>query len=354
MTEHLTKKRDSNLELLRITAILLITFSHMASLGKATESSLPFNHYLALFYYMWGKMGVNAFVILGCWFLADRPVRPSQIIRICMEVLFYGTILNLIYILFFQDECSFYSIFRGYFYWYAFAYIIMLLLIPCMKKAAWLENKYVLSAFFVLLSVIPTVSRTGMYLPGFLGQIYGTFHSETILGPFWFCFIFLLTRKFKKNNVLDKCSSRLAGGILVLCVIIMYAVTLLLNDTFIRDMYSVPCLAASFGLFAIFEKRKTGYHAWINRLATFSFALYLFQANNGSKTHIWQDVLQIQKCSEQTWFLLYSILAVFLVFLLCAVPELLRQRLHQTETVQNTEKKLGNILSKLRIGETGQ
>ena len=271
---------------------------------------------------------------------------------------FYGTVLNLIYIIIFHDRFSLFSICRGYFYWYVFAYIIMLLLIPCMKKAAWSENKYVLSALFVLLSVIPTVSRTGMYLPGFLRRIYGLFNSETILGPFWFSFLFLLTRKIKKNKVLDKCSSRLAAGIVVLCVMIMFALTIIMNDTYIRDMYSVPCLAASFGLFVIFEKRKTGYYAWINYLASFSFALYLFQAHNGSKTHLWQDVLHTEKWSGQVWFPLYSVGAVFLIFLLCAVPELLRQRLHKTETVQNLEKKLGKVLEKilpvLRIGQTGQ
>ena len=350
MKEHLTGKRDSNLELLRIIAILLVTLDHIASLGRATGSSLPFNHYLALFYYMWGKIGVNAFVILGCWFLADRPGKASQIIRICFEAFFYGTVLNLIYILFFHQECSFYSIFRGYFYWYVFAYIIMLLLIPLMKKAAWLENKYVLSAMFVLLSVIPTVSRTGMYLPGFLGKIYGCFHSETIIGPFWFCFIFLLTRKFKKEKILDRCGTRLAVGILVLCVAIMYIVTIIINDTYIRDMYSVPCLAASFALFSIFAKRKMGYYAWINRFGAFSFALYLFQAHYGSKTHLWQDILRMEQWSENVWFPLYSILAVILIFMMCAVLELLRQRLHKTEAVQKLENKLGELLTRLRIG----
>ena len=353
MKDNLTEKRDSNLELFRIIAIILITFNHIASLGRATGSSIPFNHYLALFYYMWGKIGVNGFVILGSWFLADRPGRTSQIIRICLEVFFYGTVLNLVYILVFHDRCSFYSIFRGYFYWFVFAYIIMFLLIPVMKKAAWLENEYVLAALFVLLSVIPTVTRTGMYLPGSLGRIYGYFNSETIFGPFWFCFVFLLTRKFKEHKVLDKCSLRLAGGIVVLCVMIMFAVTIVMNDTYIRDMYSVPCLAASFGLFAIFEKRKTGYYAWINQLASFSFALYLFQAHYGSKTHLWQDVLHMEKWSEKVWFPLYSIGAVFLIVMLCVVPELIRRRLHKTEAVQKLEKKLGKILSFLRIGQTG-
>ena len=333
MKDNLIKKRDSNLELLRIIAIILITFNHVASLGKATGSSLPYNHYLVLFYYMWGKIGVNCFVILGCWFLADHPGKTSQIIRICLEVLFYGTVLNLIYILIFHEQCSFFSILRGYFYWYVFAYIIMLLLIPCMKKATWLENKYVLSALFVLLSVIPTVSRTGMYLPGFWGQIYGYFNSETILGPFWFSFLFLLTGKIKNNKVLDKYSSLQAGGIVALCVMIMYMVTIITDDFFIRDMYSVPCLVASFGLFAIFEKKKMGYYAWINRLASFSFGLYLFQAHYGAKTHLWQDVLHIQERSEQVWFPLYSIWAVFLIFMLCAVLELIRQRLHKTKAI---------------------
>ena len=56
------------------------------------------------------------------------------------------------------------------------------------------------------------------------------------------------------------------------------------------------------------------------------------------------DVLHMEKWSEQVWFPLYSVWAVFLIFLLCVVPELLRQRLHKTVTVQIIEKKTGKIL----------
>lgn len=49
--------------------------------------------------------------------------------------------------------------------------------------------------------------------------------------------------------------------------------------------------------------------------------------------HIFGRIYYIWKMEEQVWFPLYSIGAVFLIFMLCLVPELLRQRLHKTEAV---------------------
>ena len=48
----------------------------------------------------------------------------------------------------------------------------------------------------------------------------------------------------------------------------------------------------------------------------------------------------MEKWSEHVWFPLYSVLAVFLICMLCVVPELLRQRLHKTKPVQDLLKKL--------------
>ena len=64
--------------------------------------------------------------------------------------------------------------------------------------------------------------------------------------------------------------------------------------------------------------------------------------------HIFGRIYYIWKMEEQVWSPLYSIWAVFLIFMLCLVPELLRLRLYKTEAVQNLEKKLEKLRLRAR------
>lgn len=306
-------QRRSSLELLRITTIILITFNHIASIGGATGSQLPFNHYLALFYMMWGKVSVNMFVMLGCYFLTERNIKSSQIIRILVEVFFFATIMNVLDVIVTGHFQGLYQFCKGYFYWYVFAYIVMLLLIPLIKKSRLLCSNGCLFFLFAILSTIPTLTRDGMWLPGRAGKLLSVFRIEVIIGPFWFCFLYLLIKWLKKRDYLLRLSTAASFLLIIISMGIMYVSTILLQDSYMRDMYSMPCLVCSLTIFSFFIRLKLQQKMWINHLASFSFGIFLLQAHGGSEQVLWQTLLHTEKWSNHPAFLPWSIIITILI-----------------------------------------
>ena len=91
------KNRNLKYEVLRIIAAVFILFNHIdvAFSEQAAGGVGTWNRYMIRFFHLGGKFGVNVFVILGCYFLAGSKWKASRILRLILEVVFYGLILNL-------------------------------------------------------------------------------------------------------------------------------------------------------------------------------------------------------------------------------------------------------------------
>ncbi len=79
-------KRNSNLELLRIIAMLLIVAHHFGiyAIGYSNGNSLS-DYYNAVFY-SFGKVGVVLFMMISAYFLCDRSVKRERNIDLSLLV----------------------------------------------------------------------------------------------------------------------------------------------------------------------------------------------------------------------------------------------------------------------------
>ncbi len=93
----------------------------------------------------------------------------------------------------------------------------------------------------------------------------------------------------------------------------MYFGTVFLKDSYLRDMYSMPCLLCSLAVFALFLNLKIDYSGRINRMAAFCFGIFLFQAHSGSEQVLWQTLLRSSVWAERKVFVLWSVLAALLI-----------------------------------------
>ena len=84
------KERNSNLELLRIIAMLFIVASHFAfhgfgSLGSFNEVNFIIansNNYLIYFLGMLGKIGVDVFVIISAYFMINSKFTFKKLLTL--------------------------------------------------------------------------------------------------------------------------------------------------------------------------------------------------------------------------------------------------------------------------------
>lgn len=93
------KMRQSNFELCRIIAMIIIVFNHITSLGHTVDGiTFTKNTLLSLFFLLGGKMGTNVFVILGVWFLVEKGsiISVKSIAKLWLETLFYMVVLNIV------------------------------------------------------------------------------------------------------------------------------------------------------------------------------------------------------------------------------------------------------------------
>lgn len=128
-------ERQSNFELLRILAMLLIVAGHFyrQSEGHHMNGCLPI-----LLFTSGSRVAVNLFLMIGVWFMVDKSFDARRIFKIWNTVWFWSVVLTCAVIIAGHPVSITHCItalFPIIFYnlWFASAYIILLLLAPYLQ-----------------------------------------------------------------------------------------------------------------------------------------------------------------------------------------------------------------------------
>ena len=144
-------RRQSNFELLRISALFLIISCHFATHGvwPGRGSNLLTDMALS-FLIIWGEVGVNIFVLMSGYFMVNSRFRAESILRIVLETVFYSYTIQLLFALLSISEFKAKFLIRsllpisGGNYWFITAYVAVYI---CSPILIWLENKLSKSAY---------------------------------------------------------------------------------------------------------------------------------------------------------------------------------------------------------------
>lgn len=153
--------RNSNIELLRLFAMFLIVLSHI-SFNFLDDLSLSVKM-VDFLTSVWGKLGVNIFIIISIKFLLKQEFKFSRLFSTLKKMYFYGILLSILalFSIFSTKDFIVFIIYIPIKYWFVSAYLILIAIIPYIKKfLSLLSKKQVLIltvGMFILFSVIPTV-----------------------------------------------------------------------------------------------------------------------------------------------------------------------------------------------------
>ena len=164
-------ERRSNLELLRIVAMVMIVAHHFAIHGgfNYSNETITINRLWIQFLEIGGKIGVNIFVLISGYFLiSSETIKTNKIIKLWGQIFFYS--LG-IYLLFIILGLSPFGVFRTIKrlapitycqWWFASTYFVLYLLIPYINKflKSFDKRNYKRFLFFLLFiwCVIPTIT----------------------------------------------------------------------------------------------------------------------------------------------------------------------------------------------------
>lgn len=97
------KHRESNIELFRIIMMLLIVAHHyVVNSGVLDAINMPpytWKHYFLYVFGMWGKIGINCFVLITGYFMCKSDITARKFLKLLLEVLFYNIVIYAIFAL---------------------------------------------------------------------------------------------------------------------------------------------------------------------------------------------------------------------------------------------------------------
>lgn len=321
------KERDSNIELLRIFSIFLITLSHWAIHSDFVfgTNHLVINQLLTEFVSL-GELGVCIFVIISGYF----SVFKNQTVKGFLNLLLKIWIYNLIVLAFTQiggvKEIGIKDMIKYILpiyntHWFAYTFLILYVLMPFLNIFIRGIKKEDLKKLIIILlagwSVI--YSFTGADL------------QFSYLG--WFVLLYFIGAYIRLYS--SDVSKRRYFWILMISTALLIFSTVAVNIIGLKmgfypdhgtDLYSLHSpfiIAMAVALFCIFKKLRIKKSVLINLIASASFSIYLLSDNPLLRGWIWNRIFYNEQFSESNIILVIGIGEVLLIMLVCFFVELI-------------------------------
>lgn len=322
--EGIQRERKSNMEALRIVAMLMITAYHYVihgSFDALMNSGGGINRIFLDVFSLGGKAGVNLFSLLMGYFGIKAIYQMKKALQVEAQVLFYSILCMAICLGFGLSEFSVKAVVKGLLpltfneYWFMTAYIIVYLLSPYLNKLFLdlkrQEQERLLALCFWIWCVIPFFT---------LQTMDGMFLNQMI----WFIVMYMLGAYLRLHAArfsagIYKAALILSTGALVVLTvglnIIGQSIPILLHyTTYFRWSNSPFIVIACIALFRLFENWRIGVTGWINWISTSTLGVYLFQENQFVRPLLWGNILTNASFYGSWILIIHAVISVILVF----------------------------------------
>lgn len=329
------QSRQSNIELLRIVSMCMIIAMHYMTKGMelpklSVDNSLHNIIFRLIFAFC--ASSVNAYVLISGYFAADSKWHIGKAIYLWVEVLFYSILIPLILnILGVADMGSMeLSLKQQIFlpisyehYWFATAYVMLYLFSPVLSSAVKnLDKKQLGTAIAALVTVFCGFKSVNPYL------IPWDKYGDDVI---WFMILYLIAGYMRRYGVPFIAGDTGKQGRRGLCVyiifsiltfLIAYTVSYIVRATGKLEYYMdmtlcynyITVLIASIGLFYAFNSMSILSNKYINRLAGYTFGVYLLHENITLRS-LWPKLLGIDKVNGQWYQVLHMVLCIMIVLI---------------------------------------
>lgn len=337
----MTSKRQTNFELLRIVAMVMIITLHyiVKGCGVSDVVDRTLLYYTLRLIEAFCIVAVNCYVLISGYFLVESEWKAGRVLSLLAQILFYSILIPaammVIGIISWQD-LNVYDLIGFIFpietehYWFATAYLMMYIFAPALAAGVKSMDKKALQKVIFMLLLFFSVGKS--VLPVFLvtdryGYDYG-----------WFLCLFLIAAYMRLYcpSWLEKKGRALFLYVgMCLCIFALSTAAGVLGNRIDAFAYysempytynHVLCLIGAVGLFCVFKNAKIreGKTAEIiRRFAPYTFGIYLLHEHILVR-YEWMNWLYIDNV-RGTWFILPHMLAcVVLIYALGTLVDFIR------------------------------
>lgn len=326
-------KRQSNIELLRIIAMLMIIAHHVAvhsGFGFSSQD-VTVNRLWIQFIQMGGKIGVDIFVLISGYFLVTSPkLNHKKTVKLWLQIVSYSASLYIIALLVFNESISVNGVLKNFMpityskWWFAGTYFILFLLSPFINKAlnSISKNDYrkLLLLLIVCWCIIPSAIKQSVQMNPLL----------------WFVLLYALAGYIRLHVDTKKYNSKYCILAAAIIILLNYSLTVLFDfwgktdefyatySTYFYEMNMLPILAVSVLLLLGFLNLNLGCNSLINIVSSATFGVYLIHENNYIRPRLWGTIFNNSAYADSSFLIPYTVLQIVVVFIACTLIELIR------------------------------
>ena len=345
------KARSSNIEFLRIIAMLMIIASHYVSVGiMHTHFGEPymnwahgsfFNRLFTSFFTAGGDVGVGVFFIITGFFLCESQKRRC-INGIVCPVIYYaivGILLNSGLSMILGESISPVNILKlgvcpitGYNWWFATSYIILILLSPVLNDVIHCFSSKRMLAMLVALWVVWYCAGYALQLNlwgierGIFFYLVGAFFKFKITNNnkiSHIILIFIFALSWTMYWGLTYYIGKSVGGLDVPLIMEKNSVVNIMKMT--RAVVCAPiCSISLFGIFLRIDMKNS---KLINYIASTTFGIYLIHEVPINRELIWERIFRCDYYYTTTKYVcLHLVLTVVCIFVIGFILDILRKK----------------------------
>ncbi len=341
--------RKSNIELLRIVSMFMILTHHYVVNSGILEGfgggSTSFNFIFLALFGMWGKTGVNIFIMISGYFMCRSKLTVKRYCKVLFEFLFY------LFVIYFTLLFMGYEVFN--------ASRINDLLFGIFKYANASGN--FVGSFFMFYLFIPFINKYIEHLTQrefrnfilfllFIFTILSTvFNNVFVFGEiFWFITVYFIGAYLKLYPPTWANSLRASRNLLIISLIVSYASVVLMiikgqftyTYYFVIDANKLGAVLVSIFMFTTFKNINIGYSRFINLIAKTAFGVLLIHANSDAmRRFMWRDLLHVDTFYSLplTTLIIKSLFICLGIFIVCSILDMIRIYLFEEPLFKNFE-----------------
>lgn len=329
------KKRNSNLELMRILCMLLIVFHHCGGHGfENIDRVYSFNKYFIEAISMLGTAGVMGFVLISGYFVSASGTDLKRLMKLWGQIWFYSALCLVLFltVLTPAEPLGAAGIIKSLLpvtysrYWFATCYIVLMLLSPFLNSFIAAVGRETLLRLIVLLVLLWSVLAT------FIAADY----SYNIMG--WFVTMYLISGYIRRYYVPGRHAAgrHLGRALLAYLLLLLSDIlinlagkytgsrALLENSIIFAKQNGVFDFMIALELFLFFLNREPFYSRAVNVAASACFGVYLIHDNFIFRPYLWETLLHMPEYYSSSMLPLYALISVFAIYIACTLIDLLR------------------------------
>ncbi len=364
--------RESGLELYRIIAMLLIVAHHYVVnsglLDVMYESPLEGKAVFMFLFGMWGKTGINCFVLITGYFMCTSRITIRKFLKLLLVVYFYRIVIYVALSMAGYNDVSLSGIVKlllpvtSVKQNFTSCYLLFYLTIPFLNilVSHMTKKQHLLAAglglmIYTLLGSIPKIyidmNYVSWFIVLFLIGSYLRLYPER-----WFA-----SRKLwiyaTAVSVFLAMTSVIALLVFGDWINANYGQKLRLAYFFVADSYKILAVAVAISSFMLFKNIGIQYSKFINTVAAATFGVFLIHTNSDAmRQWLWQDMLDNVGWyvgsigSGSLWsIVLHSVIGVIVVYTICTLIECLRIHFTERKMLDIVESAVCVVWKKMRL-----